>query len=218
MSFDNLVQSAKQEFPKLQVKYKDQSLFMKILGKLLFFNPNFMETTTTTIGNTIYFPNEEFVTANHIAASIIFLHEIVHIFDQKRVSQFLFSISYLFPQILVPFCALLFFVLNWYIALPIMLLFVAPIPAFFRMHWEKRAYISSLYTVKLLGQRLNFIPHLDIMADQSMKHFHDSSYYFMWPFNDVDKQFTDAVQKVESGQRPYDDAVFDTLDKLVIKV
>ena len=218
MSFQNLLSEAQKDFPKLQIKYKDQSLGMKILGKLLFFDSTFMTETTTTIGSTIYFPSESFINSNAIGSCITLMHELIHMADQKKISGFLFSLSYLLPQILVPFIALLFFFVNWYIVLPLMLLFIAPLPAFFRMHWEKRAYISSLYTTNLLSKRLNFNPHLDMTVKDILSYFQGPSYYFMWPFHDINKQFSDALQKVQSGQRPYDDPIFDILDNLVTKV
>src|SRR4030043_385107 len=105
MSFQTLVQSAQTHFPNLKIKYKDESLLMKILGKLMFFNKGFMTSYTTTIGSTIYFPNSNFVKARPISSSVILLHELVHLYDNSKFTAPLFSFLYLFPQILV----LLFF-------------------------------------------------------------------------------------------------------------
>src|SRR5208283_2209132 len=104
MSFQDLVAAATVQFPNLQVKYKDQSTFMKILGKILFFNPSFMTSYITTIGDTIYFTTESYTTQDSLDASIVLMHELVHMTDEKTYSKPLFAISYLFPQILALLC------------------------------------------------------------------------------------------------------------------
>jgi hypothetical protein len=218
MSFQDLLTSAQKYFPSLQVKYKDQSWFMKLLGKIMFFNPGFMKTYTTTIGSTVYFPNETFVKIRPISGCVILMHELVHMYDEKKLTKPVFSFSYLFPQILVPIFLLMLFFVSWKIALPLALLSLAPLPAYFRMTYEKRAYISSLYTMQLLGKRLNFDPKLSIQASAFVKHFKDSSYYFMWPFGKLEGEFTQAVTDIQAGKRPYDSPVFDMLDDLVTKV
>lgn len=218
MTFQNLVTLAQANyFPDLEIKYKDQSLFMKILGKILFFAPTFMTSYTTTIGSTVYFPSENFVKLNSVSSLVILLHELVHIHDAKRVTKPVFSLSYLLPQILFPLCALLFLV-SWKIALPLTLLSLAPIPAFFRAYWEKRAYISSLYTTKLLSVKMGFDTNLETQAQRLLQNFQGPAYYFMWPFHNIDKEFSDAAKTSEAGNRPYQDPVFDMLEDLIAKL
>jgi len=218
MSIQDLITAGQKYFPNLQIKYKDQSWFMQALGKILFFNPGFMKSFTTTIGETVYFPSQPFVKIRPISSSVVLLHELVHMFDEKRLSKPAFSLSYLFPQILAPiFLALLFFV-SWKIVLPLAFLSMAPIPAYFRMYYEKRAYISSIYVLYKLGQLKNFDPKLDTQAAAFVQYFKDSSYYFMWPFGNLDAEFAQAVTDVKAGKRPYDSPVFDMLDDLVTKV
>jgi hypothetical protein len=218
MSFNDLTQAAQKYFPKLQVKYKDQSPFMKFLGTILFFNKGFMTDYTTTIGNTIYIPNQNFMKMRPVSGAVVFMHELVHLYDQKRLGSLWFSMSYMMPQIFaIP--AILLFLLSWKLALPVMLLCLAPTPAYFRMKYERRAYLSSVYTIQKLGQRLNFNPHLDTQNASFVEYFVDSSYYFMWPFKGIiTADFTQAVQNVQAGARPYQDPVFDMLDDLVTKV
>lgn len=218
MSFQDLLTAAQTYFPSLQIKYKDQSWFMKALGKILFFNPSFMTSYTTTIGETVYFPNQKFVQIRPISGAVILMHELVHMYDEKKLTKPVFSASYLFPQILVPIFLLMLFFLSWKIVLPLAILCLAPIPAFFRMEYEKRAYMSSLYTLQKLGQRLNFDPKLTTQAQYFVSYFKDSSYYFMWPFKNLDAEFAQAVTDVQAGKRPYDSPVFDMLDDLVTKV
>lgn len=218
MHFQDLVTYSQKYFPKLQIKYKNQSLLMKALGKLMFFNRGFMTEYTTTIGNTIYFPSEKFIKIHPVSSLIILLHELVHLHDQKKVGKIPFVISYLFPQILVPFCLLLLLLVSWKIVIPLAILFSAPIPALFRMYWEKRAYLSSLYVMQLLGNKLHFNPHLKTQETIFKNNFHGPFYYFMWPFHDIDHQFDQALDLAKSGKRPFDDRVFNMLDDLVAKV
>jgi hypothetical protein len=218
MAFQDLVTAAQVYFPSLQVKYKDQSTFMKILGVLLFFNPDFMTSYITTIGDTVYFPSANFGTIHPITAPIVLMHELVHISDQNKVSKFVFGLSYLFPQILAPLLTVLFFFIHWYIALPIVLLFLAPIPAYFRMYWEKRAYIAALYVQQSLSKLKSFNPNLAAQVADDVAEFKTNDYYWMWPFSSIDTDFNEALALINAGQRPFEDPIFDTLDVLVTKV
>lgn len=213
MSFQTLVQSAQTHFPDLKIKYKDESLLMKIMSKLLFFNKEFMTGYTTTIGNTIYYPSRSFIKARPVSSSVVLLHELVHVHDSKKFTMPLFTLLYTSPQIL----ALLFFPLlfiGWKIAL-LALLFAAPMPSFFRMYFEKRAYLTSMYALSEIGKKLNFDPGLDRQKSSFLDHFKTSSYYFMWPFGGLGEQFDAAVAKIRNNERPFEDPVFDILDELI---
>lgn len=218
MSFEELVTASKKYFPKLQIKYKDESFLMRFISKFLVFNRGFMTSYTTTVGDTIYFPSSKFVKSHPISSSVVLLHELVHLHDQKKVTKPLFALSYLFPQILVPICFLLCALVSWKIMLPLSLLCMAPVPAIFRMYWEKRAYISSFYVLQVLGKRLKFNPHLRTQENVFLRYFHGSSYYYMWPFHDIDNQFDKARESAVAGVRPFEDPVFDMLDDLSAKV
>lgn len=84
MSFNDLTQAAQQHFPKLQVKYKDQSLFMKILSILMFFQKGFMTQCSSSFCNTIYIPTIHSVRAHPVSAAVVFLHELVHLRSSER--------------------------------------------------------------------------------------------------------------------------------------
>jgi len=214
MSFQDLTQAAQKHFPDLQIKYKDQSWLMKILGKLLFFNKSFMTSYTTTVGSTVYFPNESFIKVRPISASVVLLHELVHVKDGIKLTKPLFGFLYLSPQILTLLCIPLFLI-TWKLAVPLMLLFASPIPSFFRMIFERRAYMTSLYAMEALGKKLKFDPKLDSQSKHFASQFKDSSYYFMWPFSNIDKKLDQAVVDIQAGKRPFEDPVFDTLDELI---
>lgn len=217
MSFQDLVITAQKHFPSLQIQYKDQSWFMKLMGIILFFNKSFMTDYVTTIGDTIYIPSEIYMKTHPVSGAVVFMHECVHINDSTNLGKPLFSFLYLLPQIMALFMLPLFFVLSWKIVLPLIILFAAPIPAYFRMKFEKRAYLSSIYTLNKLGQRLNFDPHLDDQKSFFLSQFKDSYYYFMWPF-DLSSEFDTALANVQSGKLPFEDPVFTILDDLVAQV
>lgn len=213
MSFESVVNEAKINFPNLQIKYKNESLFMKILGKLMFFNKNFMTEYVTTIGSTVYFPSKSFVAIRPVSSLMILMHELVHVCDSKQFTTPVFSILYLFPQILALLALPLFFI-NWKIAL-LFLLFLLPIPAYFRAYFEKRGYLISLYVSNKLSKKLSFNINLDNEKEETIKSFKNSDYYFMWPFKSVDSQFNEATVKINNNQRPFEDPVFDILDRLI---
>src|SRR5579885_433657 len=218
MAFQDLVTASKKYFPSLKIRYKDQSPLMKVLGKILIFNPNFMTSYATTIGNTVYFPSAHYVRLRPVSASIVLMHELVHMYDEKKWTGPLFALGYLFPQILCPIFLALCFLVSWKIMIPLALLSLLPIPSYFRMIFEKRAYESSLYIMQVFGNRMKFNPHLKTQKGLFLRCFKDSSYYYMWPFNDPDKQFDLVVDKAQAGKRPFKSPVFDMLDDLSTNV
>lgn len=213
MSLENIIKAAEKYYPELQVKFKDESTLMKVLGKLLFFNKDFMTKYSTTIGNTVYFPNRDYLKNNNIINTITFLHELVHIEDAKRVGILMFSLLYLSPQIFAVLTIPLFFI-NWWLALILSVILMAPLPAFFRMFFEKRAYFTSLYVANKLSVKYKFNPLLDENKDMFLQQFKNSSYYFMWIFPNLDKEFDQAVEKIKEGKRPFEDYVFNILYEL----
>jgi hypothetical protein len=201
MSFQNLVLNAQKHFPDLKIQYKEQSWLMQWLSFPAF-------------GDTIYF-NEKFTKCHPISASVILLHELVHVYDQKRVGKIPFAISYLLPQILFICLLLMMIIVSWKIILPMFVLCILPFPAIFKMHWEKRAYLSSFYILQILGKRMQFDPHLQAQEDIFLKYFHTS---YLWPFHDIDREFDKARELAAAGQRPFEDPLFEILEDLVSKV
>lgn len=110
------------KIPGFQVKYKDQSWFMRVIAFLVYpFNPNFLTGYTTTIGKTVFFPSKTAYEANPWKSFSVLAHEFVHVWDGAR-HPVLFKASYLFPQILalIPLVAfaLWAFPHSWLLALP----------------------------------------------------------------------------------------------------
>jgi hypothetical protein len=213
----SLISAANVYFPDLKVKYKDSSNFMKLLSYILFFNKRFMTSYTTTIGSTVYFPNEKFIKSRPTSSATIFLHELVHIYDAKRFNVLLYSFLYLFPISLL-LVALPLFIVSWKIALVLTIISLTPLPSYFRMYFERRAYMVSLYAIQKLSEKMNFKPYLDKSKDSFISEFKSSSYYFMWVFPSINTRFNEAVIKIQSGKRPYEDPIFDIIDNLLDKI
>ena len=213
MSFQSTVQCAQTHFPNLKIKFKNESLLMKIIGKLLFFNKGFMTDYTTTIGSTVYFPSQAFLASRGTSSIVILLHELVHINDANKLNPFIFSFLYLFPQLLVlTFFPLLF--ISFKLAL-LSLIFILPIPAYFRMYFEKRAYMTSLYSLYRLGKKMNFNPLLETQKKYFIEQFKGLTYYFMWPFKSIETKIDEALVKITNNERPFEDNVFDILDNII---
>jgi len=186
---------------------------MKILGFMLFFSPDFKTSYTTTIGDTIYYPSQSFVNLHPVSTLVILLHELVHVYDEKRLTKPLFSASYLLPQLLAFLIIPLLFI-SWKIALPF-LIFLAPFPAYFRKLYEKRAYLASLYVMYQLNIKSSFNIDIENQSQFFANQFKTSAYYWMWPFKSINSEFEAAVQLIKSGKRPYEDKVFDILDQII---
>lgn len=216
MNIIDLSDYSKKYFPKLDIRFKDKSLFMKILGYLLFFNSKFMTDYTTTIGSSVYFPKESYIKLRPLSSTIILLHELVHIFDSDRFSKILYGFLYLFPQSLLIF-TLPLFIFNWKVALVSSIICLLPLPAYFRMYFEKRAYFVSLYVINALSKKFNFNATLDKHVEFFISNFKDSSYYYMWWFSSIDKQFAIAKEKIIAGKRPFESKIFNILDDLINK-
>ncbi len=207
MAFNDLVTKAQTYFPDLQIKYKDQDPFMKFVGALLFFNPAFKNQFITTIGDTMYWPSQQFIQDDPKGSSEIFIHECTHMYDEKRVGSLPFKLGYLFPQLLMLPMFLLLFVLTWKIVLPLALLCLVPWPAPFRAYFERRAYFVSMR----VGYSLyGWDPKA--MAASFAGFFKDSSYYWMMPFG-IDAPFETEANNILAGKP--ESASDPALDKMV---
>lgn len=190
MALTDLTTEAKNYFPDFQLKYKNQDSFMKALGILMFFNPSFMKDYTTTIGHTVYAPDEQFV--HKPGFSPILIHECTHMYDNKKLG-FLFDLGYLFPQILFLPILLLLFVLSWKIVIPLALLALLPWPAPWRANIERRAYFVSM-----LAEYLIYNVDPDTSASHFASYMRGGAYYFMWPF-EKDSTFLNEAAAIKVG-------------------
>jgi hypothetical protein len=197
--FNEYVTKAQKQLPSLKIKYKNESLFMRILSFILFFNKDFSTKYVTTIGSTIYYPSKQFIEKNELSASIILMHEMIHIYDSKRLSGILFSFLYLFPQILA-LLSFLGFINPYFFLFAVCLL---PIPALFRSYFEYRAYSISIYASYHMSQKYNYIWSPTIAINGYVNNFVNGNYYFMFPFKSyLIKLFYTKLNIIENGELP----------------
>lgn len=212
--FDDVVARAKQQFPNLQVKYKNKSTFMKIIGSIMFFNPLFMSQYFTTIGSTVYAPSQDYVTKYPNDSAEVFLHELVHVYDAQKRNKFLYGFLYMLPQILLLLSIPILFLFGWKFAL-ISLIFLAPLPAYFRMIDERRGYTISVYVLSKFAQQgrdINWAEQQAFFVPQ----FKGPAYYFAWPFSNIDTYFKNIILECRLNKRPseVEDTLLDIIDKI----
>lgn len=214
-----IVAKIRRYFPKFSIKYKDQSILMKIIGWFLFcsFNQFFMKEEATSLSQTIYFPNSSFIKRKPLTSIVFLCYELVHIHNKQRLFPGVYCLSYLFPQVLLPFLLPLFLI-SWKLALPLMILFLLPLPAYFRMQYEKQAYLASLYCMHTLNQKYDY--HIDISGQLEVfvEQFSSRHYYWMFPFQSIKRDFDKALLLIKAGEKPYQDEIFVILDDILQEI
>ena len=173
-----LAAKMKERMPSFKIEYKDESSFMKRLGKALFFNKGFMTNYTTTIGTTVYFPKRKDVEANPGSYFYTLAHEYVHAWDAHN-APVIFPTIYLLPQLLalLSLGAFLAFINPWFLLCLFALLFLAPIPSPGRGWAELRGYGMSCKVRKWQHGSVR-----EDYLDSRIEAFTGPGYYFMWPF------------------------------------
>lgn len=171
----------------IKIKFKNESMFMKILGYILFFNKTFMTSYVTTIGNIIYFPSKEIIEKTPDNAINTLAHEYVHIKQSKNYTSILFSLLYLFPLSLILIFIPLGFIFHWVFFI-LSLLCITPLPACWRTKFEVEGYSMTLFmrNQRLIEQGLSEDQRwllLNELADKiDKKYFRGPTYWYMWPF------------------------------------
>lgn len=182
---------------------KSDSRLMRFLGKLMFFNKKFMTRFYTTLGSTIYVP-DDFWDDNDAHTVSVFAHECKHIHDKSRLS-FIYELIYTCPQILALLSLLALLAIwfsNWWLVALVSLVFAAPIPSPGRMYIERRGYLMSLACSYWLWGNSNDYPH-----EWVLKQFTSGNYYWMWPFTgELGGWFRREMANIKQGILP--DAVF----------
>ena len=183
-----LIQLIQKEFPDFKVVCKNESKFMLLLSKVLFFNKKFMSHYVTTVGNTIYVPDSSFFDDDDSSFSTI-AHEYVHMCDHKKYG-FLFNFGYLFPQILSLLSLLSFFDIKWLFCL----LFLLPLPSMGRTYFEYRGYSMSMACYYWLYKEKPPIPHY-------VDYFTTSLYYWMCPHKGyIEKKLEQSLNDIVGGK------------------
>ena len=184
----------KEKVPDFKIKFKDESYFMKVIGKILFFNKTFMTGYTTTIGKTVYFPSKEKFLAYPDRYLYTLAHEYVHISDYVN-NPIKFTLGYLFPQLLslLSLLSVFAFINPLFLLFLFSLIFLAPIPAPFRAKSEIRGYGMSI-KIRIWDGLWLKDEIKPIIKTRFAKAFTTSAYYFMCPFKKlVEKKLFEYV-------------------------
>lgn len=216
--FNKFAEALRFKCPKLKIVYKTESKLMKLFGLFMFFAPKFNKLYTTTIGSTVYLPSEEFIKQNPLARIEALAHEYKHISDTQKYTNILFLIAYLFPQILFLLIIPLWFLIGWYSLF--CLIFLAPLPAYFRTRLEVSAYKVSLFTGSCLMRELGVEPdemykNLSSFAERISKNaFKGPVYYFMWPFG-VENELKATIEMIRSGTIYDTDKIYSDIEEVL---
>lgn len=208
--YEDLVRLCEKRYRGFKVLYKDESLFMKIVGALAFFNPKFMKGYTTTFFSRVYFPSRAWAKeVGHRHMFKVLAHEAVHLEDGRMYGP-IYQVSYIMPQILSVLALLGFFLSPiWFVAL----LMLLPLPAPFRKESEMRGYQMSM--------AVNYWRYGSVLQetkDHILGKFAGPDYYFMWPFRSaVKKEIDSRLEWIETGAILEGDwiykSVYDLLDR-----
>ena len=169
----------------IEIELKSNSSLMKLIGglfKLTNISPEFMTRYYTTIGNTVYVPEESLTKENEENFLRVIAHESIHIFDSNRLGNILFKFLYLFPQSLSIF-SLLAFLAFWkikFLYFLLCLLFLSPLPAPFRYWFELRAYRTSILFARKKDKLKD--TELEPIYNWIIEQLSTKFYYFTWPF------------------------------------
>ena len=181
--------------PGIKVVRKGDSQFMKLLGAILFFAPEFMSRYTTTIGSTIYL-SDNLSAATSLGVVPTIAHEVQHVYDSRKWWP-VYILGYLSPQILV-LLAFLSFVSPWWLLALVALL---PLPSIGRMLIERRGYTVTLVCYYWMYGKEAF----ETLAPSLTKdQFAGATYYFMWPFKaSMTKWFLTSVPKYATSPEKF---------------
>jgi len=206
---DKFLANLQKNNSKYNIKYKNQSWLMKLIGSLLFFNKLFMSKYATTINQTTYLPDDKYVADKDYESIVLIGHEYVHAYDAKHYSSFLYSLIYLFPLWLCLLAIPMYFIIGFWSLL--FLIFLGPVPSIGRTWAEFRGYSMTLFLChEVLKEKKNTDIEYTmdkIARDIQDKYFHSAAYYFMWPFN-MDKKFDAVLEKIKSGDILKEDEIF----------
>lgn len=193
--FQALVVYATAKFKGFKLVHKQNSLLMRVLSRVLFFNKTFMSGYITTIGSTIYWPGDASTSSDWRTLA----HELVHVRDKDRAlgGMLGFSLAYLFPQSLALLALLAPVVAFWgpygWLLL-LALIAAAPFPAPRRRHYEEKGYTMSLVCAALDG------PISQWTKDNIVEQFVGSSYYWMSRDEESTRFWVEATSRLaEAG-------------------
>jgi len=184
--------------PKFVIKNKafPTGLYKLVAMIVGLFNKKLATGYITVINGECWFPADNFNEAGdkfigyEEGAIVVLAHETVHEYDRKRFGTALFSLMYLFPQVLVLLSLLAIFAIwsPWWLLCLLFLGFIAPIPSIGRMYLELRGYRVNIMYDRLLGGDTKY--YAEWIA---ASYFASPDYYYMWPFqNHMTKKLLDT--------------------------
>ncbi len=187
--------------PKFKRHPKADSALMRLLGVILgwFGMKTFMEDFSTTLGYTAY------LTENHMNRIGVIFHEGRHAYQGKKYTRLGQGTLYLLPQlvaILTIFACLTLvgfslsgFAWAWWPTV-FLLLFAAPLPAYWRMKFEFDAYCISMAVRYWCRGAVE-----GVYIEQLIDNFVNMNYYLMWPFKGwLRKRFLRKLKWIKSPQ------------------
>lgn len=175
---------------------KDESSFMRLIGKILFFNRGFMTIFITTIGQTIYWPRD--IWEDDYAVWSVLPHELTHAMDFRRMGLIPAALIYLFPQVLAVFAlgaigAIWDVRFLWFL---LALIFLFPWPAPGRKYMEMRGFAMSVAT----DMWANPTHKREEAPNWILDNFTGPNYYWMWPFRKhLEAQFKTWITWINDG-------------------
>jgi hypothetical protein len=186
--------------PNYSVSLKKDSKLQRLIGWILakVGNKKYMDSFCTTIGQSTTIPDKEWP-----GLWAVLLHEGRHAQDSLKMSNGLFGLAYLMPQLigilgvvytLVILTGLIYGWPLWLLWGCVSLLFLAPLPAPFRAYAELRGYTVSLAVDYWSNEIFDEERYLDWLAGV----FSGPDYYFMWTFKGmVRRHFQKVLQQLK---------------------
>jgi hypothetical protein len=174
MTLDDFNRTTLQEFPGFKLVYKEESLLMRFLAKLLWIvtfgqQKLFMTHFTTTVGQTIYVPLG-WDLKNPLQQLQVLRHERIHMRQAARLTFPLFMFLYLVP----------FFPLGL---------------AYGRARLEWEAYTESMRAIR--DQYGDEALHDARFRQSIVDMFTTGQYGWMWPFpTTVDRWYTETMMLI----------------------
>lgn len=201
LKLNNLLSAMEADFPNFKIVNKQDSKFMKLLSKILFFNKDFMTRYVTVIGSTVYVPSKDWLKFNPTGALITLAHEWVHMKDNRQWG-ILYTLAYLSPQIFALLAPLGFWN-PWFFLFALCIL---PFPSLGRSEIELRGYTMTMAVRWWLFEKE---PNYEKYA----KYFTSSAYYWMYPLKDsVIDDLECCFERIRRcNLKPHEQHIFDTI-------
>jgi hypothetical protein len=171
--------------PNFTIKSKSEKsgLYALVSPIIKIFNKDVDENYITVLFGTMWVPSDFYERTDSSSLQIL-AHETRHEYDRRIYGSVLFSLIYLFPQVLSIFSLLsvlsIWFGPMWLLWL-LSLICLAPLPAPGRAYLERNGYRINYIMERWGYGNTNMKPSLDWYTEQ----FTNSSYYYMFPFKNI---------------------------------